>query len=366
MEAPHLDYLAYLVFIDTFVLLIMCVLISQNQMLERRRKIKFIVTFMLIIVLSILEISCWLVNGKPGICKALNYILNYIGFVLAPALPLCFGLCIADIPKRNQIIIFFFMLTYAITILILIIFGKFFYLDADNFYHRGDAYFVFVIVYSITEVFLFITMFYVSAHYDLKNKIVIYLLFALFISSGVVQLLLPSIYVVQLTNTLLAIVSYAFFNQLWQQKDGLTSLFTQHCYLKKLNTISKNCTIMMMDIDDFKGINDKYGHKIGDECLAIIAKNMNQVFGKFGNCYRIGGDEFSVILNEGANPAKLTNLFEERLKLERKKYPWLPHVSTGWSEYSKGDNVLDAKDEADMKMYYYKEYRKKDSDYYKK
>ena len=44
-------------------------------------------------------------------------------------------------------------------------------------------------------------------------------------------------------------------------------------------------------------MNDKHGHDVGDECLVAVARAIYDVYGRDGNCFRIGGDEFCVILS---------------------------------------------------------------------
>lgn len=52
--------------------------------------------------------------------------------------------------------------------------------------------------------------------------------------------------------------------------------------------------VMMLDVDDFKGINDRYGHDQGDRILRLTGKSLADHFGQ-DHCYRYGGDEFLVI-----------------------------------------------------------------------
>lgn len=53
--------------------------------------------------------------------------------------------------------------------------------------------------------------------------------------------------------------------------------------------------VLMMDIDDFKGINDNYGHDVGDTVLIKTGKMLSEIFGA-SSCFRYGGDEFLVLL----------------------------------------------------------------------
>ena len=63
---------------------------------------------------------------------------------------------------------------------------------------------------------------------------------------------------------------------------------------------------MFLDVDDFKKINDNYGHKYGDKVLKIIAKRFQAVVRKADTVARIGGDEFLVILSA----VRATNIVE--------------------------------------------------------
>ena len=66
----------------------------------------------------------------------------------------------------------------------------------------------------------------------------------------------------------------------------------------------------MADANGLKKCNDTYGHDAGDIYITEVAEIFNSVFGKYGNCYRIGGDEFCCIIPSGRH----VNM--ERLKKE--------------------------------------------------
>ncbi|QQP14807.1 GGDEF domain-containing protein [Lysinibacillus agricola] len=54
--------------------------------------------------------------------------------------------------------------------------------------------------------------------------------------------------------------------------------------------------MVLIDLDDFKSINDTYGHTVGDEVLKAFANHMQENIDKQGMCFRYGGEEFMVIL----------------------------------------------------------------------
>lgn len=56
--------------------------------------------------------------------------------------------------------------------------------------------------------------------------------------------------------------------------------------------------VILVDLDHFKRINDTYGHSAGDEVLGKVASHLEGLLGKFGGVYRMGGEEFAVLLDD--------------------------------------------------------------------
>lgn len=80
------------------------------------------------------------------------------------------------------------------------------------------------------------------------------------------------------------------------EKDGLTGIANRRSmdeYLKELEKEKKEYTFTLLDVDNFKSINDTFGHETGDECLQQIAGLLQSSFGD--TVFRYGGDEFAVI-----------------------------------------------------------------------
>lgn len=83
--------------------------------------------------------------------------------------------------------------------------------------------------------------------------------------------------------------------------DDITGLLNRHAYeedskeLMESNSFS-NKTIIMMDINGLKSVNDNDGHLAGDELIIGAAKCIQTTMGTYGKVYRIGGDEFAAII----------------------------------------------------------------------
>ncbi len=64
-------------------------------------------------------------------------------------------------------------------------------------------------------------------------------------------------------------------------------------------------SLLLLDLDDFKGINDRWGHIAGDACLSILGRRLLSTFPDAVLAARIGGDEFAVLLPPGHSPSSV-------------------------------------------------------------
>lgn len=83
------------------------------------------------------------------------------------------------------------------------------------------------------------------------------------------------------------------------QHDFLTGLHNRSKFVEDLTKMIEQevpCTVIMLDIDDFKNINDVYGHAAGDEALKQVAERMKAMQSQILTPYRYAGDEFIMIL----------------------------------------------------------------------
>ena len=91
----------------------------------------------------------------------------------------------------------------------------------------------------------------------------------------------------------------------YSEKDPLTNLYNRRTIERKFEEIIKSCNkakrnlaVMMIDLDDFKEINDALGHQKGDQLLKDIASLLQKVVGKENIVIRWGGDEFVILLHD--------------------------------------------------------------------
>lgn len=119
--------------------------------------------------------------------------------------------------------------------------------------------------------------------------------------------------------------------------------------LRSAQRRSEPVSIVYIDIDDFKIINDTQGHLYGDEVLRIIGTVINQISRMEDCCFRYGGDEFCLVL-PNCNEAEARELYINRLNTEIKKHLnditlSIGIVQTGPDEYQEPNTLIDRADE---------------------
>lgn len=151
--------------------------------------------------------------------------------------------------------------------------------------------------------------------------------------------------------------------KMWQQAhiDAITHLNNRSSFNK---TLFKRCnkdkptafSLLFFDLDNFKDINDKHGHHIGDQVLIMFAEQLREAFSQLNASFlaRVGGDEFCVIASNKEALIKQT----ERL-LSKLSYPidiqgikLYTHVSVGMANYPENGHSAEAiLHKADIAMY---------------
>jgi len=85
------------------------------------------------------------------------------------------------------------------------------------------------------------------------------------------------------------------------ERDQLTGAYNRRKFDSELIRITENhenVTVCMFDLDGLKSLNDSKGHSAGDELIVAASKCIQQVYGKYGNVFRTGGDEFVALLDK--------------------------------------------------------------------
>jgi diguanylate cyclase (GGDEF)-like protein len=123
--------------------------------------------------------------------------------------------------------------------------------------------------------------------------------------------------------------------------------------------LKTSLTVLTMDVDDLKQINDRWGHAAGDLALKIFGERLSKAIRGSDLAVRIGGDEFVVLLPEC--DAKQVQCVLDRLAgleiaLESGSVEF--RVSAGWTDYKAGETSEELLERADRALYQEKQNRK--------
>ena len=139
--------------------------------------------------------------------------------------------------------------------------------------------------------------------------------------------------------------------------DSMTELQNRNAYeerLKKLRKPNANLsriTVIVIDINGLKEINDCFGHFCGDDAIKTVAKALRETIGAKADIYRIGGDEF-VCISE-SNILSYISQFKDIVSFLNNEKVYKLSVSVGYASYNEkySKTIDDMIRYADEKMY---------------
>lgn len=318
------------------------------------------------VALSLVAEAFSIVFTEPtSLHRSINLITCLIGFGLSPVIPLLLVNAFRDEGYRlNRALMFPFVVN-----LILVFFspayGFIFEISASNEYARGWLFPFYVLAYLFGMFVFVIAAFKAMSIYQSRSRIVLIALVCLTLFGTTVQLLWSGMLVSWSTITIVMILGYVNHSELLDQYDVMTRLFNRRAYETHLLEVERygRGVVVLFDLDDYKLVNDSFGHQYGDECLRTLADIIRSSYSKIGCSYRIGGDEFSVLgkcdranVIEKANSDFLRNVDEAR-----RKDPRLPWVSLGYALYDSSQRIDQVVAEADRQLFAYKRERKGDN-----
>ena len=153
--------------------------------------------------------------------------------------------------------------------------------------------------------------------------------------------------------------------KLWEAAhlDALTKLYNRYgmetWITRQLDDMKllDQAAMLMIDLDNFKYVNDTYGHMLGDAILVDVAETILRLFPEDFYCGRIGGDEYQIFtLNVSREVLclkadALCNVIREKYNGQRQNYPISISIGIAFSESERGRNYSDLYKMADFALY---------------
>ncbi len=142
--------------------------------------------------------------------------------------------------------------------------------------------------------------------------------------------------------------------------DPLTNLANRHQFYDELDKLIDDehhiFSCLMMDLNDFKMVNDTLGHAEGDHVLQVVAERIRRSLPKGGIAARLGGDEFTVVLPDTkiAEAVEVAKIIQQALSedIQCENHALVVGISVGIAEYPKhGSDKKSIMKHADVAMY---------------
>lgn len=146
--------------------------------------------------------------------------------------------------------------------------------------------------------------------------------------------------------------------------DHLTKVYNRKTLLEDISKLieytskegAQGFSIIIIDLDDFKLINDKNGHLAGDKVLIYVAKLLKSLVRSGAKVYRFGGEEFIIVLNKTQLDAAVEIAKRVESAIAKNKLKYKTNIiqitaSLGVTQYKKGDSYEALFQRADKAMY---------------
>lgn len=339
--------------ITCMLMLTMLVQTYTSDSMEERLRNAFLRGFATILFCALLDWTRVGLNGSQLVPVWLHGAVVSLEYTLAPVVVL-FLIGVMGAIERNS----FLVPLLAFNGLLQFTSGFtewIFYIDAANNFVRGEWFRVYVLIYSIGIFVMYREVYRCSWIYQNRNGWMLFMsILSLTIGVGENEFG-GECHTTFLAVSIAATMFYVYFMDIGIQTDPMTKLLNRRCYDSHLKKIDCPTAVVMFDVDKFKYINDTYGHEKGDIVLQHVAICLRRTFGRLGYLYRLGGDEFCLILRKGyldkVDFGLLRRALDRHLEMYRRHEPLMPAVSMGHAIYDGGLSVQNVVKQADQQMY---------------
>lgn len=330
------------------------------------RDIKNLVRMMIVIGLAcVADMTVFTLDGHPGLQNTVILYLGNSWLFFANILTAYFWVDFVakhlhtQRPKLMSIVMDVLMIIGVICLIVNLFVPIIFSLE-DNMYARAGLFWIYVSIEGLFILNSFILYGKVKRVGGYLKFFPLYVFLLPVVIGTIVQSLFYGVSVgwacaaLAMNGSLIAMKDEMVF------QDHLTGLYNRAYldYLKKIIPRGKYgfCTGIMLDINGFKAINDRYGHAEGDKALVICAEIIEQAVGELGFVIRYAGDEFVILINTFEDEVILqviSNLNQLLNDFNKKKQkPYELSMAMGYATMSIAhEDINDMLNVIDKKMY---------------
>ena len=312
--------------------------------------------FLPILLNILLEPALGMLSGRPGTISGVAVRVVVVVFFALQPVPMAlwmaylYSILRETSAARSQWLMLLLPLAVNLALTVASLWtGWTFRIDEINAYHRGAYYFLMpAVCYSYLAFYLL----YAFRRRDqmLRHELIVFLLAILPTAvAGIVQTLFYGIMLIWLASTFTLMVFYLNLVVRQANTDGLTGLANRRRFDSLLGAAftPEGCrmklSMIMVDIDNFKSINDGFGHVMGDRALEAVGDALRHSARKGDLVARIGGDEFALLaeVREPRDMERIAGRVRENLKAlnQKRHFPFDIDVSVGYGLCDERENL---------------------------
>lgn len=347
-----------------FVILAMLLFASlhRREMASLQNRL-FVFLIVINMVLAILDIMGWFFNGQEGQLNFwLNNVSNILLYIAAP-LPAALWLLYVDCQvsrsraacghlSLSRLIIPLLAVNLVLTLLSLR-FDLYFSVSTANIYQRGPFFFVHMLINYLLLAAAWTVALRQRENVE-KRQLLAILLYPLPVLIGsILQSIWYGLALNWIAMAISVLLIFIHLENRGLKTDDLTGIYNRRHIEQEINhkirraTPEQSFALILADLDNFKMINDLYGHKTGDEALIKTAELIRSCLRLQDQVARVGGDEFYIVLD--LNKRKALNKVIGRITQSLEEfnlsspYKWSLQLSMGAAIYDP-DSKLSAEE----------------------
>lgn len=207
--------------------------------------------------------------------------------------------------------------------------------------------------YAVTGIFVLLFIHSTVKYFrtNMGESVAVIAICLICLIANMIEIFLPVKIVLAQAFSISSVLYYLCLTTELYKRDALTDVFNRRTFfLDAIRKKRKSFAIIMLDLNDLKKFNDIEGHKAGDLAIITSVVCMQKIFKRYGTVYRLGGDEFGILVKKYYIPKieTLLNNFDELMQTTKYR------MAFGYDIYNPGDNFETVLESADSKMYEHK------------
>ena len=243
--------------------------------------------------------------------------------------------------KKMMQVIGVLLIIYTVSVVANLYYGYYFNISPDNYYSPGRFYILRLIISYFPIVVILLDIFSAINNFK-RSQILSIILFMLITAIGAgIDVILKFGSLAWPCFTAALLYLYFFILQIDSKLDSLTGLGNRYSFNEFINKLSRQNTkedysIVMIDLDRFKLINDTFGHLEGDNALRDMAAIIKGCIRHSDFAARYGGDEFILATKAEYDIQRLMNRIQEHINLQNGKNtrPYQLYMSYGYDIFT--------------------------------